>query len=61
MKTKNLPQVYNERGQFKWISLVNGAPVDQISINEIIDVFASTQQRRMKLAFVLDDTAENGD
>ena len=29
MKTENLPQVYNERGQVKWISLVNGAPVDQ--------------------------------
>ena len=32
-----------------------------ISIKEINDVFASTQQRRMKLAFILDDATENGD
>lgn len=30
-----------------------------ISIKEIVDVFASTQQRRMKLAFLSDDAAEN--
>ena len=33
----------------------------RISIKEINDVFASTQQRRMKLAFILDDATENGD
>ena len=33
----------------------------RISIKEIIDVFASTQQRQMKLAFNLDDATENGD
>ena len=32
-----------------------------ISIKEKNDVFASTQQRRMKLAFILDDATENGD
>ena len=41
-KTKNLPQVYNEIGQVKWISLVNGVPVYQYCyLNELIDVFAS--------------------
>ena len=33
----------------------------RISIKEIIDVFASTQQRRMKFASLLDDATENSD
>ena len=33
----------------------------RISIKEIIDVFESTQQRRMKLVFLLDDATENSD
>ena len=33
----------------------------RISIKKTIDVFASTQQRRMKLAFLLDDATENSD
>ena len=32
-----------------------------ISIMEMIDVFVSTQQCRMKLAFILDDATEDGD
>ena len=33
----------------------------RISIKEVIDVFASTQHRRMKLAFLLDDATEDSD
>ena len=60
-KTKNLPQVYNERDRLNGLALLMVHRSIRISIKEIIDAFASTQQRRMKPAFLLDDATENSD
>ena len=47
--------------RLKGLALLMEHRTMRISIKDIIDVFASTQQHRMKLAFLLDDATENSD